>query len=76
MTEKQIDKYLKYLNLFTYLYLRYFRNKTKVSLGAVYLYTIKLSQSRGESISSWDVFDYMMWIFSIVFGIIIWGFLF
>lgn len=76
MTGKQLDKYLKYLNLFTYLYLRYFRNKTKVSLGAVYLYTIKVAQSRGESISYLDVFDYIMWMCSIIFGFIIWGFLF
>lgn len=71
-----IRKVLKYYNIFTYLYLRYFRGKKQISLEAVQEFTLDLAYKKSESMSWWDVFDGIMWMCSVIFGMILWGFLF
>ncbi len=67
---KNIDNYLKFYNLFSWLYIRYFK-RCNVSLLTVYDST----QLSNEGGSWWDVLDGVMWIITIVAAIIGNGFL-
>lgn len=73
---KQLGDILKYYNIFTYLYLRYFRGKKKVSLEAVFQFTLNRAYKDREAASSWDMLDGFVWILTIIFGMILCGFLF
>jgi hypothetical protein len=73
---KWLGDSLKYYNLFTYLYLRYFRGKKKVSLKAVFKLTLNKAYRDREASSTWDILDGFMWILTIIFGLILWGYIF
>jgi len=66
MAELNLDRFLKYYNIFSFLYLKYFRNKEKVRPMAVYKFTIKCAEKEGEFLSYWDVFDGTLWICTLV----------
>jgi len=67
---KNFDNYMKFYNLFSWLYIRYIKG-CRVSLLTVYNFT----RSLNESASWWDVMDGMMWIITTVAAIIGSGFL-
>lgn len=57
---------LKWYNIFSWLYLRYFKNKN-VSLDAVFIHFINCADKDGHGSSYWDVFDVVCWICFSVF---------
>jgi hypothetical protein len=72
MKLNKLDHVMKHFNIFTYIYLKYFREKLNISLEGVYVFTT----SKDSAASWWDVFDGMMWICSFVAVNIIYGYMF
>lgn len=63
--------FLKFFNIFSWLYLKHVRGKN-VSLNAVHYYTLILAEKQCHSASMWDVFDGMCYMIAFV---IFWIFL-
>jgi hypothetical protein len=63
-----LSRGLKYYNLFSFLYLKYFKAQgaTSLELKDVYNYTVQKAEDNGESGTWWDVFDGTMWICTFV----------
>jgi len=75
MNNLNLDKFFKYYNIFTFLYMRYFLGKKNVRLKTVYQYTAKCAEKTASFSSTWDVFDGIMWICAYVSIITLIGYL-
>ena len=74
-TLPDLSKYFKYGNIFSFLYRKYFQGYYMTTLQTNYEMTINKAEASGDSLSWWDVFDGMMWIITIVFGMIAAGYI-
>lgn len=62
---KKLENYVKFYNMFSFLYIRYFQGR-KISLLGMHKLSNHLAEKAGQSASWWDVFDGMCWICSFV----------
>jgi hypothetical protein len=62
---KKLENYIKYYNIFSFLYFKYFLRKN-VSLLGMHRHSNNLAEAARQSASWWDVFDGIMWICSFV----------
>ena len=72
MKMPNLDNYLKFYNLFTYLVvtLKYYTSDRKITPKDTYIHTCLKAEENGESATYWDVFDGVMWLCTFI-GILI-----
>ena len=72
--KKKLEYYMKFYNIFSFLYIKYFQGRN-VSLLGVHRYSNKCAEDAGQSASWLDVFDGMGWICSFVAAAIAAGYI-